>query len=127
MKYFIWSILFLSVAIFFYSCDQDTLVNPFSVYTYQDSIVQLVSPEDGFTTPANSDVRLTWRKTVKASNYELCIDTDPNFATAGYEVIDDTTDLGHYFIPNTFYWRIRVHNSTVPFPGWSETRRFIVQ
>jgi archaellin len=86
----------------------------------------LVSPSNGSSGIALTDVTLDWSTAVGASDYELMVDTDAGFtdAPSTYSTSGTDYDLSGFDPETTYYWRVRASNDGDIFGDWTSNWSF---
>jgi photosystem II stability/assembly factor-like uncharacterized protein len=109
--------------------------SPSGLRRYIDSLsgkVMQTSPSDGSSTEKTDRVNLAWKDMDGAREYEVELDTDPEFKhnPAPYESDTTAETIMGLDDGETYYWRVRVIENTNKedmYSNWSETWSFTVK
>ena len=114
----------------------DIFIDDINIVGSKGAVPALVYPVSGFA-QASPDEVLDWKSSSPADNYEVLLDTTPDFnspvlrihsqpyVNAGSNGTDTEWRPSGLVVGNTYYWKVRSVNAGVP-SDWSDTWFFTV-
>ncbi len=112
-------------------------VDDINITGSKGEVPALVYPIDGFAQASANEV-LDWKSAAPSDNYEILLDTTPNFnssllriqtqpySSAGSSGTDTEWQPAGLVVGNSYYWRVRSTTAGIP-SDWSETWSFTVE